>query len=195
MKFYWVPRTRAMRIAWLMEELGQPYERVVINDALREDPEFRSASPMGKVPALIDGPAKLWDSGAIAIYLADAYPQAGLGAPVGDPKRAAFIQWCLYTNSVIEPAMVEKVTGATPNKTRSGYGTWELMLETLEKGLAPGPWILGERFTAADVLVGSSVAFMKQFNMLPERPVLLDYAARCSARPAYQRAESWDAAA
>ncbi|MBL8550133.1 MAG: glutathione S-transferase family protein [Hyphomonadaceae bacterium] len=196
MKFYWIPKTRAMRIGWLLEELGQPYERIAADEAVKRDPEFLAASPMGKVPALIDGPAKLWDSGAIALYLADAYPQAKLGVAVGEPKRAAFVQWCLYTNAVIEPAMMEKFSGAAPNKTRSGYGSFDLMLETLEAGLRPGPWILGDRFTAADVLVGSSVGFMKQFGALPDGRAALDaYVERCQSRPAYQRAASWDAAA
>jgi glutathione S-transferase len=196
MKFYWCPRTRASRIAWLVEELGKPYERIVIDiragDA-RNDPEFRSASPMGKVPAIIDGPAKLWDSGAIAIYLADAYPEAGLGAPVGDPQRGALLQWCLYTNSVIEPAMGEKFQGREPNKLQSGFGSFDLMIETLERGLSPGPWLLGARFTAADVLVGSSVSFMDQFKALPDSAALRGYAERCRARPAYQRVTAWDA--
>jgi glutathione S-transferase len=197
MKFYWCPRTRAFRIAWLLEELGKPYERIVIDIRGGEacnDPDFRAASPMGKVPAIIDGATKLWDSGAIAIHLADAYPDAGLGAPIGDPKRGAFLQWCLYTNAVIEPAMGEKFSGREPNKLQSGYGSFDLMIETLAAGLVPGPWILGERFSAADALLGASVHFMETFKVLPENAALAAYAARCRARPAFQRAAAFDAA-
>jgi glutathione S-transferase len=196
MKFYWCPRTRAFRIAWLLEELGKPYERIALDireGEARNDPEFRAASPMGKVPALVDGPAKLWDSGAICIYLADAYPEGGLGARVGDPQRAAFLQWCLYTNSVIEPAMGEKFAGREPNRLQSGYGSFDLMIDTLVAGLKPGPWLLGARFSAADVLVGSSVHFMKMFKVLPENAALGAYVERCAARPAFQRAAAFDA--
>jgi len=194
MKFYWCPHTRAFRIAWLLQELGCPHERVTIDirdEAARADPSFRAVSPMGKVPALEDGPIKLWDSGAISVYLADAYPDAGLGVPLHDPKRGAFLQWVMYTNAVIEPAMVEKFAGAPENSPRHGYGSFNLMISTLNDGLAPGPWILGDRFTAADVLLGSSVRFLKMFGAMPEGlPVLEAYLERCRARPAYERAQA-----
>lgn len=196
MKLYWCPRTRAFRIAWLLEELGQPYERVVIDvrdETARADPAFRAASPMGKVPALEDGPVALWDSGAIAVYLADAYPEAGLGVPIGDPLRGAFLQWAMYLNAVIEPAMGERFRGDEPNPLRNGYGSFDQMIETLEKGLATGPWILGERFTAPDVLLGSGAYFMQLFGALPTGHAAIDaYIERCRARPAFQRAQAME---
>lgn len=199
MKFYWCPRTRAFRIAWLLEELGQPYERVVIDihdEASRADPGFRAVSPMGKVPAIEDGHARLWDSGAIAVYLADTYPDAGLGAPIGSPARAAFLQWALFTNSVIEPAMDEKFRGEAPKPLQRGYGSFDLMLGTLESGLVDGPWLLGDRFTAADVLVGTAVHFMQLLGELQDPPtVIAAYVDRCRARPAFARAQAFEPAA
>lgn len=196
MKFYWSPRTRAVRIAWLLEELGQPYERVAIDihdEAARADPDFRAVSPMGKVPALEDGPVKLWDSGAICVYLADAYPQGGLGVPIGDPSRGAFLQWAMYVNSVMEPAVGERFSGAEVNPLRNGFGSFDLMISTLEKALAQGPWILGERFTAPDVLLGAGVHFIQLFGVLPAgQPAIEGFIERCRARPAFQRAQAME---
>jgi len=197
MKLYWCPRTRAFRAAWMLEELGRPYERVPIDvrdEAARADPAFRAASPMGKVPALVDGAVKLWDSGAICLYLAEAYPQAGLGVAIGDPARAAFLQWTLYTNAVIEPAMGEKFGGRPVNTLQNGYGSFDLMIATLAAGVTPGPWILGARFTAPDVLLGSAVHFMELFKILPDNATLRAYAERCRARPAFQRAAALEGA-
>jgi glutathione S-transferase len=197
MKLYWCPRTRAFRAAWMLEELRRPYERAVIDvrdQAARADPDFRAASPMGKVPALVDGAVKLWDSGAICLYLADTYPEAGLGVPIGDPARGAFLQWTLYSNAVIEPAMGEKVGNRPVNTLQNGYGSFDLMIATLAGGLTVGHWILGPRFTAPDVLLGSAVHYMELFKLLPDNAVLRAYAERCRARPAFQRAAAFEGA-
>jgi glutathione S-transferase len=192
-KLYWCPKTRAMRALWLLEEAGVPFERVRIDirDAqAKADPEFRAASPLGKVPALVDGAVKISDSGAICAYIADAYPQAGLAPPIGDPQRGRYLQWLMYTNSNIEPAMVEKFSGLTPNRTSHGWGDYASVLETLREGLRIGPWILGERFCAADVMLGSAVYFLDLFKILGDEPVLKAYVERCLARPAARRAFS-----
>ncbi|MGE3712179.1 MAG: glutathione S-transferase family protein [Hyphomicrobiaceae bacterium] len=196
MKFYWCARTRAFRIAWLLEELQRPYQRIAIDirsEAARADATFRAASPMGKVPAIEDGSVRLWDSGAIAIYLADACPEAGLGVPIGKPERGAFLQWTAYTNAVMEPAMGEKFRGDSANTLQNGYGSYDLMLSTLVAGLSPGPWIMGARFSAADTLIGSGLHFMKIFGMLSDdQPELLAYVERCHQRPAFQRALAFE---
>ena len=192
-KLYWCPKTRAMRALWLMEEAGVPFERVRIDirDAqAKADPEFRAASPLGKVPALVDGAVKISDSGAICAYIADAYPQAGLAPPIGDPQRGRYLQWLMFTNSNIEPAMMEKFSGLTPNRASHGWGDYASVLETLRDGLRTGPWILGERFSAADVMLGSAVYFLDMFNILGDEPVLKAYVERCVARPAARRAFS-----
>lgn len=196
MKLFWCPQTRAVRLVWMLNELGVPYEKVLIDirdTSKPRDREFALASPMGKVPALADGEARLADSAAICLYLADKYPKAGLAPSISDPKRADYLWWMLFTPGVVEPAMSEKFQNIAPNRLRSGWGDFELMIETLAKGLVRGPWILGETFSAADVMVGSSAVFMKQFKMLPDNRTIEGYADRCLARKAYKDALAADA--
>jgi glutathione S-transferase len=175
----------------MLEELGVPYERVRIDirdPASKANPAFRAVSPMGKVPALEDGTTRLWDSGAICAYLADQYPVAALAPSIGSENRGSYLQWLLYTNSVIEPAMVEKFSNVPANASGHGWGSFEEMLRVLREALSHGDWILGERFTAADVLLGTACYFMRQFKVLGEDPILLGYVERCLTRPAFQRA-------
>jgi len=197
-KLYWCPKTRASRILWLLEELNEPFEIVTIDlrdPEARTSPDFRAASPMGKVPALSDGPVKMAESAAISLYLADRYPGAGLAPAIEDPERGRYLYWSVFTPAVIEPAMSEKFNGWKVSRATSGWGDWESMIKTLSDGLKTGPWLLGDRFSAADVLVGSSVYFMKLFGILPGIPALSDYADRCLERPAYARALARDAGA
>ncbi|MDH3588579.1 MAG: glutathione S-transferase family protein, partial [Gammaproteobacteria bacterium] len=193
----WCHRTRASRAVWLLEEAGVPYDRVYIDvrdAAAKEDPAFRAASPMGKVPALEDGEVRMADSAAIALYIADRYPAAGLAPAIDDPERGRYLYWMTYTPGVIEPAMTEKFGGWEANRGQHGWGDFDAMIETWEKALVPGPWLLGDRFSAADIMVGSSAVFLRMFEILPDSPVLNDYADRCLARPAYQRAMSLEQA-
>ena len=148
-KLYWFPKTRAARALWMLEEAGVPFERVRIDirDAnAKADPEFRAASPLGKVPALTDGVVRLNNSGAICAYIADAYPQARLAPPIGAPERGAYLQWLMFTNSNIEPAMAEKFSNMPPSRAAHGWGDYGSTLESSRTGLQTGPWILGERF-------------------------------------------------
>lgn len=195
MKLYWCPKTRAIRALWMLEELGVPYERVLIDirDAsAKANPAFRAVSPMGKVPALEDGATRLWDSGAICAYLADQYPHAQLAPPIGDPDRGRYLQWLLYTNSVIEPAMAEKFSNTAVSAVAHGWGSFEQMLGVLRDGLAAGPWILGARFSAADVLLGTACHFLRQFKLVDAEPAIVSYVERCAARPAFARAMAVD---
>lgn len=188
---YWCPRTRASRILWLLEELGEPFEihEVDLRDPqARGEPGFRRASPMGKVPAISDGEVHMAESAAIGLYLADRYPAAGLAPPVDAPQRGSYLYWMVYTPAVIEPAMAERFNGWEVNPGSSGWGNFDRMIETLAGALDDGPWLLGETFSAADVLVGSTVNFMKLFGILPEDPALGAYLARCLERPAYRAA-------
>jgi glutathione S-transferase len=193
MKLYWCPKTRAMRALWMLEEAGAPFERIHIdirNPESKNNPEFRQASPHGKVPALVDGPVRINDSGAICAYVADAYPQAGLAPPIGDPKRGAYLQWLMFTNSNIEPAMMEKFSNLAPNASAHGWGDYASTMSSLREGVRAGPWILGERFSAADVMLGSAVYFLDLFKILGDEPLLKAYLDRCLARPALQKAFS-----
>jgi glutathione S-transferase len=140
------------------------------------------------VPALEDGAVRMWDSGAICAYVADQYPAQGLAPPIGSPLRGAYLQWLLYTNAVIEPAMAEKFSKIPTNASAYGWGSFELMLSTLRAALQPGPWILGDRFSAADILLCTSCHFMAQFGLFESEPLLAAYAARGRERPACQRA-------
>ena len=196
MRLYWCPRTRASRAVWALEEAGVPYERVHIDisdPAARSGADFLRASPMGKVPALEDGETRLADSAAIALYIADRYTAGRLAPAVDAPERGRFLYWMFFGPGVMEPAMSEKVGGWTPNRSRNGWGDFDSMIRNLEQGLGEGPWLLGETFTAADVVVGSTVAFMRMFGMLPDSAPLNAYADRCVARPAYRRAMALDA--
>jgi glutathione S-transferase len=154
----------------------------------RKHPGFRAASPMNKVPALSDGEVHLADSSAIALYLADRYPKAGLAPAIDHRDRGRYLYWSTFTPGVIEPAMMERFNGWEVNPGTSGWGNFDLMIKTFERGLADGPWILGEQFSAADTLLGSSAYFMQAFGILPESPVLSAYVARCMERPAYAAA-------
>ncbi len=196
MKLYWAPKTRASRIVWMLEEAGVDYdiETVDIRAEPRTDPpEFLAASPMGKVPALVDGDVALGESAAICIYVADRYSSGTLAPALDDSQRGKYLYWMMYTPAVIEPAMAEKFGNREPNRLSHGWGDFDTMMATLESGLGTTPWILGEDFTAADVMVGSSVVFMQMFGLLPDSERLSAYADRCLARPGYQKAMAMEA--
>lgn len=191
MKLYWAPQTRSARVLWMLEETGVDYERelVDIRDPDRKDSaDFLEASPMGKVPAISDGDVHMSESAAICLYLADRYAPGTLAPAIDDPLRGKFLYWLMYTPAVVEPAMSEKFNNVEPNRPRSGWGDFDLMVETLENGIRDKTWILGETFTAADVMLGSSTVFLRAFNMLPESERLESYADRCLSRPAYRKA-------
>lgn len=190
MKLYWAPQTRSARALWMLEEVGVDYELqlVDIRATDRQDSdEFLAASPMAKVPALVDGEVRMSESAAICLYVADRYCQGTLAPALDDPQRGQFLYWLMYTPAVIEPAMAEKFNEVEPAPQRSGWGSFDLMVGTLEDGIRDKEWILGEQFTAADVMLGSSVVFLRAFDMLPESELLGDYADRCLARPAYAK--------
>jgi glutathione S-transferase len=192
MKIFWAPQSRAARAVWMLEELGRQYEMEQVDiraEHRRDNIEFRGASPMGKVPALIDGDVAMAESAAICLYLADRYSRGLLAPDLTDPRRGRFLYWLMYTPAVIEPAMSEKFNKVPPNRQRSGWGDFDLMIETWERGLGTDDWILGADFSAADVMLGSSAIFLSLFDMLPASPVLEAYAARCRSRPAYQRSQ------
>ena len=195
MKLFWCPRTRASRVAWMLAEANLQYERVTVDirdPNAKRDPAFALASPMGKVPALEDGDVRMADSAAICIYLADRYPAPGLAPALDDPQRGAYLYWMVFSPGVMEPALGEKFMGTKPNRFSAGWGDFDAMIEVLEACVHTGPWLLGEKFSAADVMVGSGVQFMHTFGMLPDSAPLRAYMERCVARPAFQAAMALD---
>jgi glutathione S-transferase len=178
----------------MLEELGEPFDVRLANvrDPDSLDDDFRRASPMGKVPAIMDeaanGTVYMADSAPVCLYLADRYAQGRLAPAVDDPARGQFLYWMGFTPGAVEPAMMEKFIGFEVSPGSCGWGNYEIVMETLAQGVKEGPWVMGEQFTAADVLLGSSVNFMKQFGLLGEGSALEPYLERCLARPAYQAA-------
>lgn len=191
MKLFWAPQTRALRGIWMLEEAGVEYdlELVDIRSEDRQDSdEFLRASPMGKVPAIIDGDVAMSESAAICLYIADRYRPGDLAPAIDDPRRGRFLYWLMYTPAAVEPAMIEKVSNIESNRVSYGWGDFDTMISTFDEALRGNTWILGEQFSAADVMLGSSAHFLRLFNMLPESSNIADYADRCVAREAFQRA-------
>lgn len=196
---YWAPNTRAMRALWMLEELGQPYERVLVDirNGGQTTPDYHRINPMEKVPALTDGPVAVAESGAVLAYLADRYPQAGLAPAFDDPRRGRYLQWLFFSGNCIEPAVGELAGGkGGGNSVQNGWGTAERVMSVLDEALQGGPWLLGEAFSAADVLIGIDLNFLGRImKLLPETPAMAAYVDRCVARPAFQRAAAIDQAA
>jgi glutathione S-transferase len=192
MQLYWSPRSRSFTALWLMEETGQPYERVLTDIATgaQKKPEYLAINPMGKVPALRDGEATLAEAAAICAYVAERYPEANLAPAVGNPLRAKYLYWLFFAPGCIEPAMVQIATKIEMSSVAAGWGGAQQVFDVLDAALAKGPWILGENFSAADIAIGSALNFsVRLFKMVPSRPSFDAYIARCVARPAFQRAE------
>ena len=189
MKLFWAPQTRAQRAIWMLEEAGVDYdmEQVELGSPDLSE-EFLGASPMGKVPALVDGDVGMAESAAICLYVADRYAPGTLAPALDDARRGQYLYWTLYTPAVVEPAMSEKFNKVESNRRRSGWGDFDTMIDTWDSALDDRAWILGDQFTAADVMLGSSAIFLRMFEMLPETRNLGAYADRCLARPANQRA-------
>ena len=186
MQLYWSPRSRSFSALWLMEETGQPYERVLtdISKGAQKAPQYLAINPMGKVPALKDGEATLAEAAAICAYVAERYPQANLAPPVGDPLRAKYLYWLFFAPGCIEPAMVQLATKIEMNPVAAGWGDAQLVFDVLDTALARGPWILGEIFSAADIAIGSGLNFaVRLFKMAPSRPSFERYVDRTHAKP------------
>ncbi len=198
MKLYWSPNTRSQRALWMLEEAGLPYERVKLDLGAGEHkrPAFLAVNPMGKVPALEDGAAKVAESAAICAYVADRATDSGLAPPIGDPDRGRFLHWLFFSAGCVEPAYMQKAMGWTVDRpSMAGWGTYEAVMDVLDAALATGPWLLGDRFTAADVMIGSDLHFgVRVFKFVESRPNFEAYIDRCTARPAFQRAMAINAA-
>ena len=192
MQLYWSPRTRSFTALWLMEVTGQPYERVLtdLSAGAQRKAEYLAINPMGKVPALRDGEATLAEAAAICAYVAERYPQAKLAPPVGDPLRAKYLYWLFFGPSCGEPAMMQIATKVEMNPVAAGWGDAQRVFDVLDAALAKGPWILGENFSAADIVIGSGLNFaVRLFKLVPSRASFDRYLDACAERPAFQRAQ------
>ncbi|HAO41845.1 MAG TPA: glutathione S-transferase family protein [Afipia sp.] len=192
MKLYWSPRSRSFSGLWLMEETGQPYERVLtdISTGAQKTPEFLAVNPMGKVPALKDGDVSIAEASAICAYVADCYPEAKLAPPIGDPRRGKYLQWLFFSPGCIEPALIQIFTKLDVPSSTAAWGSATQVFDVLDAALEKGPFLLGETFSAADIMIGSGLNFaVRLFKMVPPRPSFDRYIDACAARPAFQRAE------
>ena len=191
MQLYYSPRSRSFTCTWLMEETGKPYERVLTDIATgaQKTSDYLAINPMGKVPALKDGEASLGEAAAICAYVAERYPDAKLAPPLGDPRRAKYLYWLFFGPSCIEPAIIQLFTKIEVPTSTAGWGDATQVFDVLDRALEKGPWILGEDFSAADIVIGSGLNFaIKIFKIVPTRPSFDRYLERCAARPAFQRA-------
>jgi glutathione S-transferase len=157
-------------------------------------PDYLAVNPMGKVPALKHGDVIITEAAAICTYLADEFPRAKLNVPVGDPRRGPYLKWLFFGPSCIEPAIMDRAFPRKEEARRAalGYGDFDTVTDVVAKAGAGGPYLLGEQFTAADVVIGSTLRWGMMFKLLPERPEFVAYTARLAKRPALARAEAKD---
>jgi glutathione S-transferase len=195
--FYHSPNTRSFGALVLLHELGAEYDLHVLDMKKKEQrsPAYLAVNPMGKVPAIVHDGALVTEQGAVYLYLADLYPQAGLAPPIGDPLRGPYLRWIVYYGSSFEPALIDRAQKNPPAApSTSPYGDYDTMLATLVGQLAPGPYLLGAKFTAADVLWGTALTWTTRFGLVPKLPVIEAYIDRVNARPAVAAARAQDAA-
>jgi glutathione S-transferase len=188
--FYHNPMSRAQIVHWMLEEIRAPYRVELLSFDKREHKTaaFLAVNPMGKLPTIVHRNTIVTESAAICAYLADAFPAARLAPGNEEPARGTYFRWMFFGAGCVEPAVVDRMLGRPSERTNAlGYGTYDDTLNTLEKALTPGPYLLGDRFSAADVYIGSQVGFAMMTKAIEPRPVFQNYHARLAERPAYKR--------
>lgn len=193
--FFHAPNSRSGITRSLLEELDIPYDLVVLDLQRGEQrtPDYLSINPMGKVPAIRHHGVLVTEQPAILLYLADAFPQAGLAPSKDDPLRGAYLRWIVFYGSCFEPALLDRSFERAPAPQMAcGYGDYDSVIGTLAAQLEQGPWLLGERFTAADVLWGGALNWALAFKLVPDSELFRGYAGRVAARPAMRRAAALD---
>lgn len=191
------PHTRSGGARILLEELNADYDVHVLNFKTNEQRSaaYLAINPMGKVPAIRHGSAVVTEQVAVFIYLADLYADRGLAPPIGDPLRGPYLRWMAFYGSCFEPALVDRSQKREPAPaSTSPYGDYDTMFKTLTDQLDKGPYMLGDRFTAVDVLWGTALTWTTMFGLVPKLPVIAAYVDRANARPAAIRAGGLDAA-
>jgi glutathione S-transferase len=194
--FYTNPMSRGRIIRWMLEEVGQPYETVVLDYATTmKGPEYLAINPMGKVPAIRHGDAVVTEAAAICAYLADAFPKADLAPPSGSKERGPYYRWLFYGAGPVEAMASNQALGVVvPDDKRGmvGYGSREQVIDTLDKALQGRDYLAGGKFTAADLYVGAQIGWGLQFGTIDRRPAFEEYIGRILSRPAALRAKEID---
>ncbi len=187
---YYNPQSRAQLTRWLLEEIGVPYAIAPVGyeDGTMRTPEFLAISPLGKIPAIVDDGQAVSEQIAIAIHLADKYKAPHDLAPgVNDPQRGDYLRWIAF-NANVEAAMMQKFAGFEMNPRSAGWGSVQQVVDVLKHRVAAAsPWLLGERFTAADVVLGGGLNYAVTFGAFPDLPEFSTYLQRLTARPAYRK--------
>jgi len=191
--FYHNPRSRAAMAHWMLEEVGADYEirHIDFQKGDQKTPEFLALNPMGKIPMIVADGTVITEAPAIIAWLADAYPAAGLAPPVGSVERGVYYRWLFFGGSCIEPAVADQMfkRPAPAQPGAIGWGSYDDVIRTVEAGLQPGPFLLGDKFSAADVYIGAELSWAGQFGapLIKESRVISEYVARCKERPAFLR--------
>jgi glutathione S-transferase len=191
--FYHNPQSRAAMAHWMLEEVGADYEIRPIDFQKGDNrtPEFLAINPMGKIPTIVVDGVVITEAPAIIAWLADAYPAAGLAPSPGSAERGTYYRWLFFGGSCIEPALVDQMLKRQPPESAAalGWGSYDKVIDTIEKALQPGPFLLGDTFTAADLYIAAELFWGGQFGAarIKESKVISDYVARCTARPAFLR--------
>ncbi|MEA2659753.1 MAG: glutathione S-transferase [Candidatus Binatota bacterium] len=184
MKLYFNPQSRAVIAKWMLDECSVPYETVPIDFTKREhkSPEFLKINPAGKLPALVDGDTKVFEGAAICLYLADKFPEANLAPKIGAPERGRYLSLMVYSTSQLEPAMGDFLLKVETLAQR-GWTNFETTKDVIEGELGDGPYVFGDWFTAADIMIGSMFIWKRIWGAPPDRPKLEAYVDRLLARP------------
>jgi glutathione S-transferase len=192
--FYHASPSRSAIVRWMLEEVGKPYEIHLLSLSKGENraPDYLAINPMGKVPALRHGDVVITEVAAICAYLADAFPDAQLNLPIGEPRRGVYLKWLFFGPSCIEPAITDRAfpRKEEPRRAMLGYGDFDTVMNVVAQAVEGGPYLMGEQFTAADVVIGSTLRWGTIFKLIPERPEFTTYIARLAARPALQRTDA-----
>lgn len=184
---YHCPQTRGGTTHWMNEELGAPCDVKLVDIRKNEQkaPAYLAINPMGKIPALVHEGVAITECAAICAYLADVFADKGLAPPTDDPKRGAYYRWLFFAPSCIEPAMLDKLSGhERQNPGSAGHGSVSDVLSAIDSALENGPYLLGEQFTAADVVFGATLNFAMMFGAFEKKPLYTNYTERLMARPA-----------
>jgi glutathione S-transferase len=193
---YHAAPSRSSIVRWMLEEVGEPYDIHLVSLSKGENraPEYLAVNPMGKVPALRHGDVVITEAAAICAYLADEFPRAKLNVPIGETRRGIYLKWLFFGPSCVEPAMMDRAFPRREEARRAalGYGDFDTVMNVLAKAVAGAPYIMGEQFTAADVVIGSGLRYGMMFKLLPERSEFVAYTSRLAQRPALERAEAKD---